>query len=153
MPDVGEKSTRRAKVEVDGIHIEIVLALHLHHHSRSSSATMSTSTPPPRDSHIIYRLPHLHPDPLPLPIIVLSLDAVEQTSPLISDDALFTATLARLDKILGSLSTEYTLVVLSATSTLRKGQKSRLPGSLWWVWNWRRVPRRYAPSTFAAQPI
>ncbi|KAL1409632.1 hypothetical protein Q8F55_003628 [Vanrija albida] len=87
-----------------------------------------------------------HPPPLAnLPVLVLNLSALAAVPMPVTNDVLLATVLRRLEPWAGDEGDAgYTLIVLAAEEdALGKGKRRALPGVSWWIWNWRRIPRKY----------
>ncbi|ODN75781.1 hypothetical protein L202_05788 [Cryptococcus amylolentus CBS 6039] len=130
--------------------------------------TTNTSSPPnklrtqPLDtSSILYPTLTTHPEPAPYNILVLSLAHIASAPPSLSNDELFQVILRRLEPWVGEEGEGgYVLVIMSAEGAVatasassasapsaaepsHAGDESRkLPGVAWWVWKWKRIPRK-----------
>ncbi|GMK54253.1 hypothetical protein CspeluHIS016_0108390 [Cutaneotrichosporon spelunceum] len=80
------------------------------------------------DKGILYPTLENHPQPYPYPLLVLNLAAVSHVL------------LSRLEPWAGEDGEgAYCLVVLAAEG----GGSRKLPGVAWWIWHWRRIPRKF----------
>jgi hypothetical protein len=108
-------------------------------------------------SDLLYISGKTHPGPAAHPIVVVSLPALGAIWPSVSDDQLFELALKNLDPYVGEEGKGgYVLVVLAAEEddsedisvgndikkTSGKGKGRSKPGVAWWIWRWKRVPRR-----------
>ncbi|WWC97213.1 hypothetical protein V866_004092 [Kwoniella sp. B9012] len=114
--------------------------------SSSSSSSMAKLRSQPLDtSSILYPTLTLHPSPIHHNILVLSLSHVSNAPPTLSNDELFNVLLKRLEPWVGEEGEGgYVLVVLADENNAGKDkEKRKLPGIGWWVWRWKRLPRKY----------
>ncbi|WRT63479.1 uncharacterized protein IL334_000384 [Kwoniella shivajii] len=118
--------------------------------STSTSASFSKLRSQPLDtSSVLYPTLTVHPPPVGHNILVLSLSHISSAPPTLSNDELFAIVLRRLEPWVGEEGEGgYVLVVLAdenanGTSSLKGKEKRRLPGIAWWVWKWKRLPRKY----------
>lgn len=87
---------------------------------------------------VIYLSPAVHPDS-DQSIIIFSLAALASLPESLSDDDLLTGLLDRCQPWVGEEGDKgYVLVILAAEG--EAGDRAR--GSGFWVWRWRRIPRR-----------
>jgi len=102
---------------------------------RASSSFDTTS--------ILYPTLENHPAPLAHPLLVLDLAALTQVPVSISNEELLATLLRRLEPWVGEEGEGgYCLIVLSAEDPDVKGRTRTLPGVGWWIWHWRRIPRK-----------
>jgi hypothetical protein len=113
-------------------------------------------------SDLLYTSGKTHPGPAAHPIVVVSLPALGAISPSVSDDELFQLALDKLDPYVGEGGKGgYVLVVLAAEDNSEhtsagegmkkisgKGKGRSKPGVAWWMWRWKRVPRRWVRVSF-----
>ena len=93
-------------------------------------------------SSILYPTLRSHSSPAPYPILVFSLSEINTISPIITNDELFDVLLRRLEPWVGEEAEGgYVLVVLAADDRGGKTERS-WPGVGWWVWKWKRIPRK-----------
>ncbi|OCF59805.1 hypothetical protein L486_02478 [Kwoniella mangroviensis CBS 10435] len=114
--------------------------------SSSSSSLMAKLRSQPLDtSSILYPTLTLHPSPIHHNILVLSLSHVSNAPPTLSNDELFNVLLKRLEPWVGEEGEGgYVLIVLADEDHSGKEKEKRnLPGIAWWVWRWKRLPRKY----------
>ncbi|WWC57970.1 uncharacterized protein I303_100505 [Kwoniella dejecticola CBS 10117] len=127
----------------------------------STSTTASSSTynklrsQPLDTSSILYPTLTIHPPPVQHNVLVLSLAHVSLAPPTLSNDELFSILLRRLEPWVGEEAEGgYVLVVLAAEDSLaspgsglngkgKEKERRKLPGIGWWVWRWKRLPRKY----------
>lgn len=111
---------------------------------RRASASIDTGA-------ILYPTLENHPAPLVHPLLVLNLAAVSHVPGHISNDELLEVLLRRLEPWVGEEGEGgYCLIVLAAEDAkegpnMKVGGKSKgrpLPGVAWWLWHWRRIPRK-----------
>ncbi|WVQ76476.1 hypothetical protein IAR50_006144 [Cryptococcus sp. DSM 104548] len=100
-------------------------------------------------SSILYPTLTTHPHPAPYAILVLSLPGIASAPPSLSNDELFHAILQRLEPWVGEEGEGgYVLVIMSDTAAEPQGATGaagarKMPGVAWWVWKWKRIPRKY----------
>ncbi|WVW81631.1 hypothetical protein I302_103626 [Kwoniella bestiolae CBS 10118] len=114
--------------------------------TESSSSMFKLRTQPLDTSSILYPTLTVHPPPVNHNILVLSLSHVGSAPPTLSNDELFNVLLRRLEPWVGEEGEGgYVLVVLADEDDhMVKGkEKRKLPGIGWWVWRWKRLPRKY----------
>lgn len=106
----------------------------------NASASLDTSS-------ILYATMSNHPPPLAnLPLLVLNLAALAAVPTPVTNDVLLATVLRRLEPWVGDEGEAgYTLIVLAAEEDAASshGKRRALPGVTWWIWNWRRIPRKY----------
>lgn len=102
----------------------------------SASSTLDTSS-------ILYPTLENHPAPLAHPLLVLDLATLTAVPQSVSNETLLATLLRRLEPWVGEDGDgAYTLVVLAAEDPAGKGKSRALPGVAWWLWHWRRIPRK-----------
>lgn len=101
---------------------------------RRASASIDTTA-------ILYPTLENHPAPLAHPLLVLDLASLTSVPSSISNDELLPTLLRRLEPWVGEDDDGgYCLIVLAAEDT--DGRARGLPGVAWWMWHWRRIPRK-----------
>ncbi|CAK9786260.1 hypothetical protein CC85DRAFT_285756 [Cutaneotrichosporon oleaginosum] len=92
------------------------------------------------DSSILYPTLEQHGQAANGPLLVLNLAAISHVPLAISNDELLEVLLRRLEPWVGEDGEgAYSLIVLAA-----EGDGDRpLPGVAWWLWHWRRIPRKF----------
>jgi hypothetical protein len=108
----------------------------------------SPARAPVDTSALLYPTLQNHPAPLAHPLLVLDLAALTRIPASVPNDELLAALLRRLEPWVGEEGEGgYCLVVLAAEDADVRGPsagKARsLPGVGWWMWHWRRIPRKY----------
>lgn len=107
-----------------------------HQSTPASTSTLDTS-------RILYPTLHRHPSPAAHPILVVSLAQISGISPLINNDELFDTLLRKLEPWVGEEGEGgYVLVVLAADRARDEGAR-QWPGVGWWVWRWKRIPKKW----------
>lgn len=94
---------------------------------------------------VLYPTLENHPPPLEHPLLVLDLAELTSVPASVSNDELLSALLRRLEPWVGEDDDgAYCLVILAADDRDMpgKGKSRSLPGVAWWLWNWRRIPRK-----------
>lgn len=94
---------------------------------------------------VLYPTLENHPPPLEHPLLVLDLAQLTSVPSTVSNDELLAALLRRLEPWVGEEDDgAYCLVILAADDSdlPGKGKARSLPGVTWWLWNWRRIPRK-----------
>lgn len=94
---------------------------------------------------VLYPTLENHPPPLEHPLLVLDLAELTSVPQSVSNDELLSALLRRLEPWVGEEDDgAYCLVILAADDRDMpgKGKARSLPGVAWWLWNWRRIPRK-----------
>ncbi|WWC85640.1 uncharacterized protein L201_000506 [Kwoniella dendrophila CBS 6074] len=114
----------------------------------STTASLSQLRSQPLDtSLILYPTLTVHPPPVNHNILVLSLSHVSSAPPTLSNDELFNIVLRRLEPWVGEEGEGgYVLIILADEEGNIKGKEKetrKLPGITWWVWRWKRLPRKY----------
>ncbi|KAK8845315.1 hypothetical protein IAR55_006028 [Kwoniella newhampshirensis] len=115
----------------------------------SSSFSQKLRSQPLDTSSILYPTLTTHPTPIPNHMLVLSIAHINRAPPTINNDELFDILLRRLEPWVGEEGEGgYVMVILAAESpeVNAKGKDKetrKLPGIAWWVWKWKRIPRRY----------
>lgn len=93
-------------------------------------------------SKTLYPTLRQHPEPLNHHVLVLSLSQISTVSPLITNDELFDVLLRRMEPWVGEEGEGgYVLTILAADERI-SGDTRRWPGVGWWVWKYRRIPRK-----------
>lgn len=93
-------------------------------------------------SSILYATSQLHPEPASYPILVLSLSDIINISPLITNDELFDVLLRRLEPWVGEEGQGGYILVVFAADDKAKSTERTWPSLAWWVWRWKRIPRK-----------
>ena len=94
-------------------------------------------------SRILYPTLQQHPPPEPYPVLVASLAQISGISPMINNDELFDTLLRKLEPWVGEEGEGgYVLVVLAADDGSSHAGARKWPGVGWWVWKWKRIPRK-----------
>lgn len=94
---------------------------------------------------VLYPTLENHPPPLEHPLLVLDLAELTSVPASITNDEVLSALLRRLEPWVGEDDDgAYCLVILAADDRDMpgKGKARSLPGVAWWLWNWRRIPRK-----------
>ncbi|WVR03411.1 hypothetical protein IAU60_000402 [Kwoniella sp. DSM 27419] len=100
-------------------------------------------------SAILYPTLSIHPQPHPHNILVLSLAHISYALVTLSNEELFSVVLRRLEPWVGEEGEGgYILVILADEATEPGGQgrgkeRRSLPGVAWWLWRWKRLPKKY----------
>lgn len=112
---------------------------------RRSSANVDTTS-------ILYPTLENHPAPANYPLLVLNLAAIANVPAFVGNDELLEIVLRRLEPWVGEEGEGgYCLIVFAAEDTplnmakegpahTKKGRA--LPGVAWWLWHWRRIPKK-----------
>ncbi|WVQ93915.1 hypothetical protein IAU59_000993 [Kwoniella sp. CBS 9459] len=120
--------------------------------STTASFNARLRSQPLDTSSILYPTLTIHPAPVPHNILVLSLSHISSAPPTLTNDELFGIVLRRLEPWVGEEGDGgYVLVILADedapgpySDVKGKGKERRkLPGYAWWVWRWKRLPRKY----------
>nr|XP_031863737.1 uncharacterized protein CI109_000989 [Kwoniella shandongensis]KAA5530809.1 hypothetical protein CI109_000989 [Kwoniella shandongensis] len=125
----------------------------------SSSVAQKLRSQPLDTSSILYPTLTTHPAPTPHHILVLSLAHINRAPPSLNNDELFNILLRRLEPWVGEEAEGgYVLVILAAESpdpsSKGKAKETRkLPGVAWWVWKWKRIPKKWVPEEFEKTPL
>lgn len=137
--DLSSRSSRRASVDS---------ALSTGSRTKSLLCAQSVDT-----SSILYPTLTVHPPPVPHNILIVSLAHVPSAPQTLSNDELFQIVLRRLEPWVGEEGEGgYVLIILSAERSLEekmafddkyKAEARKLPGVAWWIWKWKRLPRKY----------
>lgn len=98
-------------------------------------------------SSILYPTLENHPAPAAHPLLVLNLAAATAVPAHVGNDELLELLLHRLEPWVGEQGEGgYCLIVLAAERAemeIGGSKKGRaLPGVAWWLWHWRRIPRK-----------
>ncbi|WVF66294.1 hypothetical protein IAT40_001034 [Kwoniella sp. CBS 6097] len=122
--------------------------------STSSTASFNAKlrSQPLDTSSILYPTLTIHPAPVSHNILVLSISHISSAPPTLTNDELFNIVLRRLEPWVGEEGEGgYVLVIMAdeyggdqhVAGKGKAKEMRKLPGYAWWVWRWKRLPRKY----------